>query len=240
MKYMGSKNRIAKHILPIILKNRKPNQYYVEPFVGGANMIDKVKGLRLGGEYNKYIAYMWRALERGWIPPQNIDKGFYEYCKELSKTDKVDPRQYYMIGYVGICCSYSGKWFGGYAGKVQTRKGVRDYQKEAFNNVLKQIPNIKGVDFVYSDYSQLTIPRNSIIYCDPPYKETTGYKDCFNHEKFYDWCRVKKKEGHNIFVSEYNMPDDFICVWKKGVKSSLSANGRIGGSKNSIEKLFTL
>ena len=44
MKYMGSKNRIAKHILPIILKDRKENQYYVEPFVGGANMIDKVQG----------------------------------------------------------------------------------------------------------------------------------------------------------------------------------------------------
>ena len=36
MKYMGSKNRIAKYILPIMLKDRKPNQYWVEPFVGGA------------------------------------------------------------------------------------------------------------------------------------------------------------------------------------------------------------
>ena len=53
---MGSKNRIAKHILPIILKDRKENQYYVEPFVGGANMIDKVDGNRIGGEFNKYIA----------------------------------------------------------------------------------------------------------------------------------------------------------------------------------------
>ena len=42
MKYMGSKARIAKHILPIILKDRKPNQWYSEPFTGGANLIDKV------------------------------------------------------------------------------------------------------------------------------------------------------------------------------------------------------
>ena len=35
MKYQGSKNKIAKHILPIILKNRTPDQYYVEPFMGG-------------------------------------------------------------------------------------------------------------------------------------------------------------------------------------------------------------
>ena len=48
MQYMGSKNRIAKHILPIMLAERKPDQWWVEPFVGGANMIDKVEGNRIG------------------------------------------------------------------------------------------------------------------------------------------------------------------------------------------------
>jgi len=48
MKYMGSKNRITKDILPIILNNRKENQYFVDLFVGGANLIDKVDGLRIG------------------------------------------------------------------------------------------------------------------------------------------------------------------------------------------------
>jgi len=44
MKYMGSKNRIAKHLLPIMLAEcEKHNiEKWVEPFVGGANMIDKV------------------------------------------------------------------------------------------------------------------------------------------------------------------------------------------------------
>ena len=74
MKYMGSKNRIAKHILPIILKDRKPDQWYVEPFVGGANMIDKVEGNRVGGEINEYIAAMWIALESGWVPRNDYTK----------------------------------------------------------------------------------------------------------------------------------------------------------------------
>ena len=43
MVYMGSKNRIAKELIPIITKDLKPNQWYVEPFVGGANMIDKIE-----------------------------------------------------------------------------------------------------------------------------------------------------------------------------------------------------
>jgi len=35
MKYMGSKRRIAKYIIPIITKNLTPDRWYIEPFVGG-------------------------------------------------------------------------------------------------------------------------------------------------------------------------------------------------------------
>ena len=55
MKYMGSKNRHAKALLPIILKNRRDDQWYVEPFVGGFNMIDKVPGLRLANDSHYYL-----------------------------------------------------------------------------------------------------------------------------------------------------------------------------------------
>ena len=233
MKYMGSKNRIAKHILPIILKDRKENQYYVEPFVGGANMIDKVGGLRIGGEFNKYIANMWIELEKGWIPKNNYTKQEYDFIKN-NKNNCL-----YETGYVGICCSYSGKWFGGFAGKVTTKQGIRDYQDEAHRNLLNQVKNIKGIQFKHSSYDELEIPNNSIIYCDPPYDGTTQYKDSFDSSKFWQWCREKAKQGHQIFISEYNAPDDFECLWQQEVKSSLSANGITGGNKVSVEKLFT-
>ena len=55
MKYMGSKARFAKDLLPIILKDRKEQQYYVEPFVGGCNIIDKVNGKRIASDSNKYL-----------------------------------------------------------------------------------------------------------------------------------------------------------------------------------------
>ena len=89
-------------------------------------------------------------------------------------------------------------------------------------------------------YKTTEIPKNSIVYCDPPYKDTTKYLTDFDHEFFYSYVRKLKNEGHQVFVSEYEMPTDFICIWEKEVKSSLSANGKIGGSKSSIEKLFTL
>ena len=67
---MGSKRRIAKDILPIILENRKPDQWYVEPFCGGCNMIELVNGNRIANDYNEYVAEMWNALvNKNWQPP---------------------------------------------------------------------------------------------------------------------------------------------------------------------------
>ena len=233
MKYMGSKARIAKDILPLILDGRAAGQVYVEPFVGGANIIDKVTGPRVGGELNKYIAAMWIALESGWVPPIYITKEQYAHIRD--NKDHYPPS---IVGYVGICCSYSGKWFGGYAGVVQTKGGTRDYMLEAHRNVMKQVANLRGVVFKQASYDMLEIPDSSIIYCDPPYANTTNYSSLFDSERFWGWCRAKSKEGHRVFVSEYNAPGDFLCIWEKPVSSCLSANGVSGGPKVSTEKLF--
>lgn len=232
MKYMGSKNRIAKKILSIILEERKDGQFYVEPFVGGANMIDKVTGNRIGGEFNHYVASMWIELQKGITPP-TITRDDYKDIKD-NKENHPD----WLVGWAGIACSYSGKWFGGFAGEVKTKGGIRDYQAEAHKNLKKQIENLKGVKFISSSYDDLEIPACSLIYCDPPYEGTTGYKDNFNHVEFWDWCRKMSKEGHKIFISEYNAPEDFVEVWSQEVSSSLSANGKSGKNKKSIEKLF--
>ncbi len=229
---MGSKARIAKHILPIILKDRKADQWYVEPFVGGGNIIDKVDGLRIGSDSNKYVSALLDYLSKGNLPDE-ISKEKYQSIKQF-KDNYPD----WLVGYAGVCCSYSGTWFGGFAGEVNTKVGVRNYQKEALANIEKQSPGLSGVVFKSDCYQVLSIPANSIIYCDIPYKNTTKYKDNFDHESFYLWCVEKVKEGHRVFISEYTAPDDFVCVWEKEVKSSLSANGKSGGNKKSTEKLF--
>lgn len=43
MVYMGSKNRIAKKLLPYLTADLKDGVHYVEPFAGGCNMIDKIE-----------------------------------------------------------------------------------------------------------------------------------------------------------------------------------------------------
>lgn len=232
MKYMWSKNRISKHLLPIILKDRKPNQWYVEPFVWGANMIDKVEGNRIWSDFNKYLVALLIAIQ-----------DWYIFLK-CSKSDYIDiknnPEEYLPeeVWYAWICVSYSWKWFWWYAWIVKTKDWIRDYQAEAIKNIEKQ--DLSNIIFKQSSYKDLEIPNDSIIYCDPPYENTTTYKDKFNHSEFWEWCREQKVKWHTIFISEYNAPEDFKCVWEKEVKSSLSANGKSWGNKNSIEKLFTI
>lgn len=70
----------------------------------------------------------------------------------------------------------------------------------------------------------MMLEEESIIYCDPPYANTTKYKDKFDSEKFYEWCRQRKSDGHTVFVSEYTAPEDFELVFEKEQSSALPVN----------------
>ena len=224
MIYMGSKNRIAKEILPIILKDRKPNQCYVETMVGGGNLIDKVKGFRIGADINPYVIEALKLIRDN--PESLPDFVSEEYYRELEIKKQLNG----LTGVVGFTCSFGSKWFGGYA----RNSDGRNYIKVAKNNALAQSPNLKDCLFINSCYQLLDIPKNSIIYCDPPYEGTTKYKDGFNHFEFWEWVRIKSLGGHSVFVSEYNAPDDFICVWQKTLTTSFSTSESI----KAVEKLF--
>lgn len=228
MKYMGSKNRLAKHILPIMLKYKTDEMAWVEPFVGGGNMIDKVDGKRIGADSNPHVidALITIRDKVNHIPKTN--KEFTEQDYANLRTDQ----SYEFFGFASFAYSYSGKFMGGWC---RDGKGLRDYVKEAYDNAVKQSPSLQFVQLHHSKYNELNIPPNSLIYCDPPYEGTTKYKDAFNHELFWDWCRKMAKEGHIVFVSEYNAPKDFVEVFSMQVNSSLEKDT---GSKKAVEKLF--
>ena len=235
MKYLGSKARYAREILPIILKGRAKEQYYVEPFCGGCNVIDKVEGNRIANDGNPYLIAMWRSLVNGWAPPTTIDRKFYSDVRECYNK-QLDSYGSDLIGWVGFMSSYRGRFFAGYSGHSVVEKDgtAHDYIRRAMNNVFKQVSSLKGTTFVSTDYKTLDTPPCSIIYCDPPYEGVTKYKYSLNHDEFWDWCRLKVWEGHRVFISEYNAPEDFICVWERAVKVTLNHSG----TKHAVEKLF--
>ena len=221
MKYMGSKNRIANEILPIILKDRKENQYYIEPFCGGLGTFDKVTGNRIGNDKNKYLIAMWKGLQENREKPMEISKELYSKARTEYNNGTNNEFDDFLIGWIGWMGSFNGRFFdGGYSGKTATR----DYVDEQIRNTLKQVELLKGAIFVSGDYSDLEIFENSIIYCDIPYKNTKQYSTSknFDHNKFWQWCRNMTKQGHKVFISEYQAPNDFICVWSKEVTNSMN------------------
>ena len=232
MKYMGSKNRIAKEILPIILKDRKEDQWYVEPFVGGANMIDKVQDNRIGSDFNSDLVEALKLIQDN---PESIPELITE---DDYKDFKTNYNNLGLRGFVGFAMSFGGKWFGGYRRDVAGTKGcienMKTQTRRSRENAIKQSVKLQGVILTSCSYDDLEIPNNSIIYCDPPYEGTTKYKNGLDHSKFWEWCRNKTKEGHKVFISEYNAPIDFECVWEKELSTTLSKSK----SKKDKEKLF--
>ena len=226
MKYLGSKRRIANEILPVILKNRKEGQWYVEPFCGGCNLIDQVENPRLANDSNLYLISFCQALANGWLPPDNISEEKYNEIK--NSRDNFAP---HLVGYVGFQLSFGAKWFGGYR---RDKVGKRNYPLEAYQNVKKQQPLLNGIVFRNVDYQNLGLPEKSIVYCDPPYENVTKYKDEFNHTEYWRWIRKIVLEGHSVFCSEYNAPDDFAEIWSKEVVTGVD----VVSVKKDTEKLF--
>ena len=104
----------------------------------------------------------------------------------------------------------------------------RQQQLEALNR-------LQSLQSLQSDYSAVKILPNSIIYCDIPYINTNAYgtknRNTFDYERFYSWCR---KQTELVIVSEYQMPEDFICIDE--TEKSVMMNS--GADLKAIEKLF--
>ena len=234
MKYMGSKARFTKDILPIILENRLPNQYFVDLFTGGANVVSLVDGNRIANDKNKHLIEMFKGLQNGNHRPFEISKELYDKVRtEYNNSTNIEFDDF-MIGWIGWMGSANGRFFdGGYSGHSV---GKRDYISEQIKNTEAQLDKIKDITFIHSDYSKLEIPNNSKIYCDIPYEDTKQYSSSknFNHNNFWNWAREKSQDGHEVFISEYNAPDDFECIWQMEVTNSMNTTK----TYKPIEKLF--
>lgn len=227
MKYMGGKFRLRKEILPIILNNKTKDQWYVEPFSGGMNVIEHVEGKRIANDIHPYLIDLFKSVVNyGWNMPKHISEE--EYVNIRNEKDKFPTP---LVGFVGFG-SFGGKWFGGYP----RNKRNTDYWGEHYRSINRQINRLKGTNFENKDYKELYIPYKSIIYSDPPYKGKTKYKDSIDSDEFWEWNRIKKSQGHQVFISEYEAPEDFTCVWEKEVKVTVGQSNL----KKSSEKLFTL
>ena len=222
MKYLGGKVRLRKHIAPILREYLHDMNGYIEPFVGGAAVMEVISHpIRIGCDIHQDLIQMWQALQRGWEPPKIVTEEDYKAARD---SDSFPP---HLRAFIGFCCSFGGKWFAGYARNSLNH----NYALSGYNALMRSIDNLRDVSFQVQDYRDLKA-ANSLIYCDPPYSDTTGYKStkAFNHSEFWDWASDMSKDNI-VVVSEQTAPSSFKSIWTKELKRSL-------GRKRAVEQLF--
>src|SRR5690606_16777038 len=137
-----------------------------------AYVLDKINFERkIGSDNNEYLLELLKYVQDLSNPlPETITEE--EYNKEKNNMDKY-PKWY--VGLVGFCATFSAKWFGGYARAFKS-DGVtpRDMPNEAIRNIEKQRPSLKNIVFQTRDFTEYKNVKNSVIYCDIPYKNTLG------------------------------------------------------------------
>lgn len=241
MVYMGSKAKYAKYIVPILQKTIDENNIttYIECFVGGANIIDKIKCENRYGydRSDTLIALLSTAAE-------DFDKVLKDGNRELWDKGKgyvkdgIMPKDMTLadIGAMEFFASFSrGGFPRGYAKNTESR----NYFQEGYRNMEKQAPNLKGINFKCQNYWELEPVQNAVIYLDPPYQNTKHYgyanQEKMDYDKFWNWVREISKNNY-VFISEQVAPDDFEVVWTQQVKRTAGKDNNF----KAVEKLFKL
>lgn len=237
MVYMGSKSKICKYIVPILQDtiNKFNVDTYIECFVGGANVIDKIEcKFKYGFDRSDTLIALLNLAQT------DFDKVLKEGNRELwdkgknyvKNGIKPDDMTLADIGAMEFFASYAkGGFSRGYAKNTEKR----NYFKEAYRNLEKQAPNLKGIVFKCQNYWELKDVKNAVIYLDPPYQNTQTYgyasQGKMDYNFFWNWVRDLSINNF-VFVSEQTAPDDFISIWKKEIKRTVSKDNNFVATEN--------
>lgn len=231
--YQGGKASIRKPLVELLNSYRKPGQLFVEPFLGGCNILPYMENPRIGSEIEESLILLYKHIRDGGE--------MFEYpTREQHKEQRHAEHSAYR-GFVGLC-SFRGDFFAGYCPPVRSNVLVATGRVVTHNDATSLIkaitriqPLLEGANLLALSYEQLSIPDGSLVYCDPPYQGTLGYKTSFDHEAFWNWVRELSARC-TVLVSEYNAPDDFECIWSKEKHVSLGPRA----NKIRVEKVFKL
>jgi len=91
---------------------------------------------------------------------------------------------------------------------------------------LQQLEQLQQLHFYNNSYDEIKIEKNSVIYCDIPYKGTADYGNTFSHTKFFDWAASQTEP---LFISEYKVDDERFFLLKEFKHRSTFSSG---GCKN--------
>lgn len=103
---------------------------------------------------------------------------------------------------------------------------------------LEHLQRLQHLEFTNNTYLDYEYVEGDVVYCDPPYENTTGYGSSrkleFDTQEFYGWVATRE---YPIFFSSYEISDTrFTCIHKIKKIALMAA----GGTKTQYktEKLY--
>jgi DNA adenine methylase len=245
MRYFGGKAKIGVKIADILKKiiNKHQDQGqdhldgYIEPFCGALGVLRHMTDTQLdcyASDICNDLILLWSLVQKGKFKNPHITEKDWLRLKN-SKKDSA------LKAFAGFGCSFGGQWFSGFSNNFEDK----DHSTISYNSIMKKIaPYIKDVQFNcldYRDYTKYLKNKKFLIYCDGPYMNTehkfsTTNKNKFDYDEFWSIMRLWTKMGSIVFVSEYNAPSDFICIFE--IKINNGINAKHYSTNKCIEKLF--
>ncbi len=227
MRYLGGKSKLAGKFAHILNESvQRTGGRYWEPFVGGLNVPPHIKGTYVMylSELREGVVNLYNAVRAGWDPPSEVSKE--DHAKARGGTD---PRSVF----IRIGCSFGGILDGGYASG-----GGRNYAAEARRGLLKKISKLpEHAQIACLDFMTCELPGQPFtVYCDPPYRGTTGYGSKWDPDAFDRRCELLTIfSGSEVYVSEFEAPPHWEVVWRHVRKQDLRKKE---GAIPVTEKLF--
>lgn len=225
MRYLGGKEHTAKHLVPRMLEYADNCDTYIEPFVGGGSIVKHMAPhftCSIAIDIVPDLILLYKAIQNNENLPEVITEDMYYTLKNE------DPSA--LRGLAGFGGSFGGKWFGGYARGNKPNGQPRNYVAETLRNLRKMIPNIANVNFICDTYTNYTFSKGQLVYCDPPFQGTTQFDgaDEFDWGFFWKWVNECRKNGAEVFVSEYSIPDHVghEILWEKIKRSTVALANR--------------
>ena len=244
--YQGSKNRLAKYIIPLLNKLIQANEctVFIDACCGGANIIANTKypivcKTKYAFDNNKYLIALFDKVKFNKLEYIHIDEDEYKKVKQDFLLGNNTYEDWYY-GYVGFLFSYGTVFMDSYARGKDNKGNPRNMGLERFKNLINQKEALKTATFTVENIFNINLNmlnKNMLIYIDPPYKDTKQYnKQKFDTEKFWNLVREMSKRCI-VVVSEYEAPKDFITIWEREIIQNM--NKRLD-TNTQLEKLFVI
>jgi len=226
MRYLGGKQKAAGSLVAAMAPTLRGRVLW-DAFCGGLNVAGKAAEVCqvIASDRDPALIALHRAVHSGWDPPASVTEDEFLAARSLPDSD---PRK----AFAAFGCSFGGKWGSAYA-----RGEGRNYAAESARSLTRDARRcavILQLDFMTV---QPFFDPSLVIYCDPPYRGTTGYRlGAFDSDAFWTRAAEWAALGVPVFVSEFSAPQGWSVVWTRVQKARMARKKDVEAVM--VEKLF--